>query len=189
MKGIKKIILLLFFFGFFMFFKGQNVKAASVLIEEKPVASDIVYGQPLYVSELMGGVSNVAGIFHWKEEGKILNAGIHEEIVVFSSENNEDIEMSVVVNVLQKSVNIVFEQEIKKQYDGNDYVSSPNYIVKGIIDNTVYVSGNIEIKLTSVFVGEDIPVEIKGLELKGERKRKKSMRIINSLELFQFPLA
>lgn len=146
------------------------VKADYAVIVKKPVSEDIVYGHPLYSSKLKDGVSSVEGIYTWKDENKVLDVGEHEETVIFTSVNGETIEFNVDINVIPKRVYIEFENDLKKQYDGNDCISNVVYVVKGVIDSNVYVKGEISVKLDSVFVGVDIGVDVSGLSLEGEGK-------------------
>lgn len=170
MSKKKFFIILIILCGCFFLLQENCASAQDIIISEYPVSSEIVYGHPLFSSSLVGGSSNVEGFFSWKEESKVLGVGNHKEIVVFTSVSGEKEEIEVDVSVLPKRVYIEFQKEMKKQYDGNDYIDNIEYIVKGIIDSSVYVKGKISIKLDSVFVGENIGVSIKGLELSGEGK-------------------
>lgn len=166
----KFFIMFIMLCGFFFLFSENSVKASEIVISEKPVSADIFYGQPLYISTLEGGVSNVEGTFFWKDFDKVLNVGKYEEIVVFTSVDGEEKEISVEISVLPARVYIEFEKELRKIYDGTDYIKDDCYIVKGIFDSSVYVKGDISVRLDSLFVGENIPVSIQGLSLDGEGK-------------------
>lgn len=158
--------------GAFFLFCGERAYAKQTVINEYPEAGDIIYGQPLFMSKLNGGSVNVDGTFLWKENNLVLDAGVHEQIVVFvpndSAYSREEI--SVEVNVSKRRVYLEFSEKLQKQYDSSDRLIAPSYVVRGIVDKEVYVSGNISLKLASVFVGENIDVTISGLELKGDVK-------------------
>ena len=157
--------------NFYMFF-GVDIKAAYPVITQKPTASDIIYSQPLYMSVIDGGESNVKGSYKWKNELEIYKAGTHNAIVVFTPDDQmyDSVEFELPVNVHAKKVYLKFERSLQKRYDQNNKLDVPGYIVQGIIDDDVYVSGNITATLESVLIGENIKVTIEGLELRGENK-------------------
>lgn len=170
MSKRKFLIVLIVFCGFFFLLGENNVKSASVVISQKPVSEEIIYGHPLYSSSLTGGISNAEGTFSWKDENKVLEVGDHEETVVFTSLNGEQIEFGVNIKVLPKRVYLEFENQLRKQYDGNDSIKQFSYVVKGIIDSSVYVKGFASLRVDSFFVGERIKVNIDGICLEGKGK-------------------
>ena len=139
---------------------GENVKANSVIINEYPVAEDLVYGEPLFQSSLIGGSANVAGTFRWVEEDKVEFVGVSTQRVVFipddSSYNMKEFELDVKVEA--RRVYLKFEGELRKQYDGSDALILPSYVINGIIDKDVYIRGELKATLDSAFVGENINV-------------------------------
>ncbi len=146
----------------------NGLEATSVL--EKPIAEEIPYGSPLFESELSGGMASVEGTFYWKEDTKVLGVGDHEEQVIFEpfDNNYEKVELSVNITIIPKKVYVRFEDEIRKQYDGNNLLELPSYVVVGIVDEDVYVKGKLKGVFSSIIVGENIGVELSGLSLEGK---------------------
>ncbi len=170
----KKVFILYFIGVLFTFFlhASEVVNAGVTIIEEYPVASDIVYGHPLFTSKLEGGKANVEGTFVWENDDEVLKVGTYTRKVIFSPNDQQyqSREIVVEIQVLPRRVYLKFAKDLKKQYDGTDSLSLPTYIVGDIVDKDVYVSGYLEAKLESAFVGENIKVILTGLELKGENK-------------------
>ncbi len=167
----KKITLItIIYMAFLFFFCVNKVDAAEIMIEQYPTASDIVYGEPLFQSRLVGGKANVEGVFAWKDEREILEIGEYTKMVVFQpfSDLYKNKEFSVNIKVNKRRVYIKFEEEIYKQYDGTTNISLPNYVVGGVIDNGVYVRGELQASLESSLVGESL-VNLSGVELVGEK--------------------
>ena len=165
-------IYLISIFLFLFLFDSKVVVAKETEILQYPVASDIYYGQPLFSSKLNGGIASVDGEFYWKNDDLVLDVGHHQEIVVFLPKNKEYecIEFDVAITVYKRRVYIEFEKKLTKLYDGNDSIEIPGYYIRGIVDDDVYVSGDIIAKLDSVFAGENVGVNISGLEIKGKNK-------------------
>ena len=63
-----------------------------------------------------------------------------------------------------------FERDLYKQYDTSTSLTLPGYTINGIIGKSVYVRGTLVANLDSAFVGENINVNLNGLELVGEGK-------------------
>jgi len=124
------------------------------------------------MSILTDGVSNVEGSFAWEDELIILEAGSRSANVIFvpEDESYDEIVFEIGINVLPRRVYLKFENELRKKYDGNDVLELPSFVVGGVIDKEVYVSGNIEAKLASAFIGENVSVNLSGLELRGDKK-------------------
>lgn len=160
--------MLLFFFG-----NDTTIKANDISILSYPSASDLVYGQPLFESKLVGGQASVEGAFKWKDEHKsLMDVGVSSQEVLFipNDSSYSTLVMKVEVKVNKRRVYIKFEDDLYKQYDGNVTLKLPNYVVGGIIDSDVYVGGNLKGTTASVLVGNNIEVNLEGLELKGENK-------------------
>ena len=155
----------------FFFYSAKNVCSQSAFIIESPIASDIIYGAPLFESNLTGGVASVEGVFSWKNGRETYGAGEHVEKVIFTPKNKDydSCEFDVSFKVLKRRVYIKFEKDIYKQYDGTDSINLPNYVVGGIVDKTVYVGGKLEGRLESVLNGES-KIILSGLELIGDKK-------------------
>ena len=166
----KNALITIICMAFLFFFGASNVKALETVIEEYPIASDIVYGEPLFQSRLNGGKANVDGIFSWKNDKEILEIGTYEKTVVFSPFNQayEEKEFLVSVVVNKRRVYIKFEDDIYKQYDGSNNISLPNYVIGGVIDKGVFVRGELTGKLESSLVGESL-ISLEGIELVGEK--------------------
>ena len=130
----KYVIIFITCLAVFFFFGAFKVNAQEVIIVEKPTASDIIYGEPLFESVLRGGSGNVPGTFSWKNQRNTFTVGKHTEVVVFTpnDSNYAPVETSVVFNVNKRRVYIKFEEEIRKLYDGTNKIELPNYIVGGI---------------------------------------------------------
>lgn len=159
----------LFFMAFF-FFDYCVIKGEEITISQHPSASEITYGEPLYMSTLTGGVSSVEGDFIWKDELTVLEAGNRKAEVCFvSKENDEVVVFEVDIVVKPRRVFLKFEKELRKKYDGKKDFNLDGYVVNGIIDKDVYVSGEAIGTLESEFVGKNIKVNISGLELKGDK--------------------
>jgi len=172
MKRRNIIICFISVLTFFFFVMNKRVSAQETLINEYPISTDIIYGQPLYTSNLSGGKSSVEGKFVWKEEFRVYDVGEHNCTVKFIPNNElyEIVEMSVKVNVLPRRVYLKFEDDLHKQYDGTDTLNLPSFVIRGIIDKSVYVVGDLQAKLQNVLVNDKVKVELTGLELKGEKK-------------------
>lgn len=157
---------------FLFLFNCNQINAEETIIYENPIASDITYGDHLYKSELNGGLTNTEGIFLWKNEQEILKFGTHERIAVFIPHNSvyPTKEIPITLNVAKKRVYLEFEKELRKQYDESYNFNLPNYTIKGIIDKDTYVSGNAISTTKSILVGDNIPLTIEGLKIKGNNK-------------------
>lgn len=157
---------------FFCFVSGESVSAFDYIINEEPTSTEITYGMPLFESKLVGGVSEVEGTFFWVDDSVVLDAGESLQKVLFVPDNNnlEAKEIDVVVKVNRRKVILVFEKEIAKLYDSLDSIKLPQYTVSGIIDNDVYVRGNLIGTLENRFIGENINVNLSGIELAGDKK-------------------
>ena len=167
----KYMIIFMGYLAFFFFYTAFKIKAADTFILEKPSASEIVYGEPLYMSDLIGGRTSVEGTFSWENNLQTFEAGEYEVKALFTptDQNYSSEEVLIHLKVNKRRVYIKFEKDIYKHYDGTNQVNLPNYLVGGIIDKTVYVSGNLEGELESVLIGQN-KVILSGLELKGGKK-------------------
>ena len=175
MKGIRmkktKYLLIISVFLFFLF-TSKAVCASEYDIIQSPVASEIVYGAPLFQSELIGGSSSEEGVFVWKNEDVILDAGVYTEKVLFIPSNDElnHMEIDVEITVKPRKIFVTFEKELKKIFDSSNKIELPAYVVKGALNEEVYVVGNLKGELESAFVGENINVTLSGIELDGIKK-------------------
>jgi len=167
----KYIIIFITCLAIFFFFGAFKINAQEVVIIEKPIASDLIYGEPLFESVLSGGESSVEGVFSWKNERNTFSVGKHSETVIFTPNDSNygsvEIEVDFIVN--KRRVYIKFENEVRKLYDGNNSIILPNYIVGGIVDKTVYLKGTLSGSLNSVLIGENELI-LEGVELEGENK-------------------
>ena len=156
----------------FYLFNNFKISADDSLIVEKPVVSDIYYSQPLFVSQISGGTTRAEGKFQWKNGYEVFEVGEYDVVAVFTpydtSYSQEEILLKI--KVLPKRVFLKFEKELQKKYDQSDVLNVPSYIVQGIVDDSVYVSGKIAATLEKSLVAENIKVKITGLELEGEKK-------------------
>lgn len=170
-----KTYFIIFSFWMLFFFFGLNIKvdAKEIYILSYPSASDLTYGEPLFESKLTGGKASVEGHFKWKEANKsLMEIGTSNEDVLFIPEDSslDILIMKIEVKVNKRRVYIKFEDNLYKQYDGNVGLDLPNYVIGGIIDSSVYVAGDLKGTTASVLVGDNIGVNLEGLELKGEKK-------------------
>lgn len=167
---MKNKSIIIFVFLMFIFYKFDTVKAYDTNVIEKPIASEIVYGQPLLESHLDGGVARVAGTFRWKNELEVLSAGNHKITVIFSPNSQEFLkeEFEIDLKVNKRRAYIMFEKEIYKQYDGSNTIKLPNFVVCGIIEDDVFVRGELKGTLDNVLIGENINIILEGIELVGE---------------------
>lgn len=171
MNRVRLFIMLLIGFFCLCFLSDENVVSAKdVIIEEYPIVTEIVYGEPLFQATFIGGKANVDGKFVWVEEDAILDAGISGQRVIFfptdTAYSYKELVMDVKVN--KRKVELKFEDELYKQYDQKSTIDLPNYVVVGIIDKSVYVRGELKASLESGLVGENVKVILSGLELVGE---------------------
>jgi len=77
-----------------------------------PTATDIYYGQPLSESALIGGEANAEGEFQWEDGDLILNAGTHQQRVIFVPADLQSylpFDTVVEVTVLQAEQTIIWE--------------------------------------------------------------------------------
>lgn len=169
----KSKYIFLFLSTFFLFlFTNKVINAEEYVISELPVSEDLIYGEPLFESGLNGGVSSVPGVFSWKNENDILEAGTISQKVIFTPSNNElnAKEFEVNVTIHPRRVYLSFQNDLYKQYDGSNVLRLPEYIVNGILGSEIFVRGNLVANLDSAFVGENINVTLSGIELVGEKK-------------------
>lgn len=170
---MRRMRFFLIIFSAILFFvcKDIKVKAVEYNVSEIPVASDITYGEPLFRSQLVGGESEVSGVFSWKEINKMLPAGLNKEKIVFIPNDSSFPvkEFEVDINVNLRRVYLDFERELKKQYDSYSSLKLPEYTIRGILDKTVYLRGDLKATLESVFVGDNVKVFLSGVELVGEK--------------------
>lgn len=161
----------IFFIGVFFFVDFSVAKANEIIINQYPVATDITYGQPLYMSSLSGGSANVDGAFVWDDEVLVLEAGVKQAKVNFvaDEESYGEVSFFVDVKVNLRRVYLKFEDALYKIYDGGTSLILPNYTVVGIVDKDVSLSGEATAALENGFVGENVKVNITGLQLVGAR--------------------
>ena len=165
--------IVIYIFVFLFFGCKKNVFATDIFIESLPTCEDIEYGEPLFESAILGGLTNVDGVFKWKDPELILDVGVHSVEVIFDpdEETHPELTVKVNINVNKKRVYIKFEDDIYKQYDDSREIVLPNYIVLGISSHDdVYVSGKLKGILESGLVSDSTNVMLEGIELKGERK-------------------
>lgn len=176
---MNKRMFLIAIFVFVCFFCGSKVDALETIIIEEPSASEIVYGEPLYNARLSGGSANVDGKFTFEDVLAVVDAGNHSVNVVFTPSDSSYAPVTFPINIKinKRKVDVVFEREIFKLYDGTNNIKLPSYVIVGIIDEDVYVSGNLEGVLDSILVGENIGVELQGLQLEGEKKENYSLEL------------
>ena len=155
----------------FLFCGATKIKAQDVEIVEKPIASEIIYGEPLFQSVLSGGKANMEGKFYWEDGLTVLEVGQYSQSVLFTPFNTDYAPIRIVVDVKvnKKKVGVKFEGDIYKQYDGNSSITLPNYVIEGIVDKSVYVRGTLLGELETVLIGSS-KVVLSGLELIGEKK-------------------
>lgn len=156
----------------FFFISCKNVCASEITVHEYPSSTSINYGEPLYMSELVGGSASVEGNFVWKNSLSTFDVGqvMGDVLFIPSNENFDVVELKIPITINPRRVYLKFEKDLYKQYDSLNTIKLPNYVVGGIINKEVYVSGEIEGKLESVLVGENIKVNLSGIELKGDKK-------------------
>lgn len=171
MRKLKFVFMFIVLFFFFLC-TDNIIKAEQYVISEYPVSEKLTYGEPLFEASLIGGVSSVSGTFNWENENVVLEAGVSNQKVIFTPFNSEleirEIEIAVTVN--PRRVFPKFEKSLYKQYDNSTLLKLPAYTVQGIIDKNVYVKGILSANLESAFVGENIKVNLSGLELVGDKK-------------------
>lgn len=167
----KFIFTYIYFMMFFFFCNAVKVAANKTTIIEMPTATDLVYGEPLFQSNLVGGSANVEGKFSWEDGLVTFEVGQYTQKVIFNplDSSYESCELYVPIKVNKKKVTLQFEKEIYKHYDGTTKIELPNYIVKGIVDDDVFVRGNLQGELEDALVGETM-VLLSGLDLVGDKK-------------------
>lgn len=109
-----------------------KVEKAAPEIIRKPKATTITYGQSLRSSSLFRGESDVNGSFAWKNDRIFLNAGSHDEEVLFTpsdSKNYKQITVRVRVQV-DKATPRLEKNSFTREYKANG-VLNDIYLPKG----------------------------------------------------------
>ena len=98
-----------------------------------PVASGLVYGQPLSSALLSGGEASVAGSFAFADPSRVPSAGTADQTVVFtpSSNNYEPIGRDISVTVGKASATVSLEN-LTATYDGTAKVVSASTTPSGL---------------------------------------------------------
>lgn len=98
-----------------------RVEKAKPNIIKKPESINITYGHNLKESRLVSGKANISGTFSWKDGNKFLNAGLHDEEVIFTpsdTKNYEQIVLRVRVQV-DKAIPRLEKNNFTRKYKPN----------------------------------------------------------------------
>lgn len=171
-KNKLKFVIYIFSFVLFFMFFNNKVNALDYDVNINSIEG-LVYGNKLNSAKI-NGESTIDGHFSFYDGNILLNnvGNISVEVVFIPSDlDNYEVKRVNVNSFIEKrKIEVVFSGFIYKQYDGSDKINLPEYRYDGIIDEEVSVIGDLVATLEGIYVGEDIPVILSGVEIIGEKK-------------------